>query len=82
MAPSAQWRLGLHGRAVTDSVAPGVVDRPFGERHPLHSDPELTAAEALEAFHAEWGHRYPAAIRLWRNAWEEFIPILDYDSVV
>ena len=25
-------------------------------------------------------YRYPAAIRLWRNAWEEFIPFLDYDT--
>ena len=23
--------------------------------------------------------RYPAVIRLWDNAWEEFIPFLDYD---
>lgn len=40
------------------------------------------AAEALDAFDAEWGHRYPAAIRLWRNAWEEFIPFLDYDTEI
>jgi putative transposase len=25
------------------------------------------------------GQRYPAIIRLWSNAWEEFIPFLDYD---
>jgi len=34
----------------------------------------------LDTFDAEWGYRYPAAIRLWRNAWEEFIPFLDYDT--
>jgi len=34
----------------------------------------------LDTFEAEWGYRYPAAIRLWRNAWEEFIPFLDYDT--
>ncbi|EUA88374.1 transposase, Mutator family protein [Mycobacterium ulcerans str. Harvey] len=28
------------------------------------------------------GHRYPAAIRLWRNAWNEFIPFLDYDTEI
>jgi hypothetical protein len=33
------------------------------------------AAEALDAFDAEWRDRYPAAIRLWRNAWSEFIPV-------
>jgi putative transposase len=27
----------------------------------------------------KWGKRYPAMIRLWRNAWKEFIPFLDYD---
>jgi len=39
------------------------------------------AAAASDAFEAEWGQRYcyPAAIRLWRNAWSEFVPFLDYD---
>ncbi|EUA89006.1 transposase, Mutator family protein [Mycobacterium ulcerans str. Harvey] len=40
------------------------------------------AAEALDAFDTEWGHRYPAAIRLWRTAWNEFIPFLDYDTEI
>ena len=26
-----------------------------------------------------WGERYPAIIRLWENAWEQFIPFLDND---
>ena len=26
-----------------------------------------------------WGDRYPAITRLWRSAWNEFIPFLDYD---
>ena len=37
------------------------------------------AAAALDELDAKWGTRYPAIIRLWRNAWEEFIPFLDYD---
>jgi len=37
------------------------------------------AAAALDALDQKWGKRYPAMIRLWRNAWEEFIPFLDYD---
>jgi putative transposase len=37
------------------------------------------AAAALDELAAEWGSRYPAIIRLWRNAWQEFIPFLDYD---
>jgi putative transposase len=26
----------------------------------------------------KWGQRFPAVIRLWDNAWNEFIPFLDY----
>jgi putative transposase len=41
-----------------------------------HADAALTALEELEE---KWGTKYPAMIRLWRNAWTEFIPFLDYD---
>lgn len=37
------------------------------------------AAAALDQLEDKWGTRYPAMIRLWRNAWTEFIPFLDYD---
>lgn len=37
------------------------------------------AAQALDELEDKWGARYPAMIRLWRNAWTEFIPFLDYD---
>ena len=37
------------------------------------------AGAALDDLAGEWGQRYPAVIRLWRNAWAEFIPFLDYD---
>jgi putative transposase len=37
------------------------------------------AAAALDELEAKWGARYPAIIRLWRNAWAEFIPFLDYN---
>src|ERR1700722_11633876 len=37
------------------------------------------AAAALDELGADWGRQYPAMIRLWRNAWAEFIPFLDYD---
>jgi putative transposase len=39
------------------------------------------AAAALDDLHVKWGARYPAIIRLWRNAWEEFIPFLDYTTL-
>jgi len=42
----------------------------------------VNAAAARAAFDdlaEKWGSRYPAVIRLWDNAWSEFIPFLDYD---
>ncbi len=42
----------------------------------------VNADAALVAFGDltdKWEQRYPAIIRLWANAWEEFIPFLDYD---
>jgi putative transposase len=38
-----------------------------------------TARAALDDLTEKWGQRYGAIIRLWENAWEEFIPFLDYD---
>ena len=37
------------------------------------------ARAALDELTEKWGQRYPAIIRLWHNAWEQFIPFLDYD---
>ena len=38
-----------------------------------------TARAALGDLAEKWGTRYGAIIRLWENAWEQFIPFLDYD---
>ena len=40
---------------------------------------EAAAREQFDEFTGKWGSRYPAIIRLWQNAWAEFIPFLDYD---
>jgi putative transposase len=37
------------------------------------------ARRAHEEFAEKWGRAYPAIKTLWDNAWEEFIPFLDYD---
>jgi putative transposase len=37
------------------------------------------AALRFEEFIDIWGGKYPAITTLWRAAWEEFIPFLDYD---
>ena len=33
----------------------------------------------MARFEEKWGKPYPAISRLWRNAWSEFVPFLDYD---
>jgi putative transposase len=47
---------------------------------PVYTAPDAGAAQArFDEFAAKWAGRYPAIIRLWRSAWPEFIPFLDYD---
>lgn len=40
---------------------------------------QVAPAAAFDELTERWGQRYPAVIRLWDNAWAEFIPFLDYD---
>jgi hypothetical protein len=35
----------------------------------------------LVEFTATWGQQYPAIIRLWENAWSEFVPFLENDRL-
>jgi len=47
---------------------------------PIYTAVNAEAARAaLEELTEKWGNKYGAIIRLWNNAWEEFIPFLDYD---
>ncbi len=47
---------------------------------PVYTAPTEAAALArFEEFTDTWGGTYPAIIALWRNAWSEFVPFLDYD---
>jgi len=41
---------------------------------------EPSARSALDELTEAWGARYPAIVRLWENAWAEFIPFLDYTT--
>ena len=46
----------------------------------IYTAPTADAALcALDAFEQKWGKKYRAIIRMWRNAWNEFVPFLDYD---
>lgn len=36
------------------------------------------AAAALDDFETEWGGKYPAVIKLWRDAWDVFVPFLAF----
>ncbi len=50
---------------------------------PIYSAPSADAAwRAFEEFEEKWGTPYPAISRLWRDAWEQFIPFLDYDPEI
>lgn len=47
---------------------------------PIYTAPTPEAAAvALDEFEEKWGRKYAAIVRLWRNAWTEFVPFLDYD---
>jgi putative transposase len=50
---------------------------------PIYTAPTAAAAAAaLDELEDKWGDKYAAMIRLWRNAWNEFIPFLDYDTEI
>ena len=40
---------------------------------------EAAATERFLEFCEVWGERYPAIVRLWENAWAEFVPFLAFD---
>jgi transposase-like protein len=45
----------------------------------IYTAPSVEAAEiALKELDQQWGQQYPGVIDVWRRAWNEFIPFLDY----
>jgi transposase-like protein len=45
----------------------------------MYTAPSVEAAEiALKELDQQWGQQYPGVIDVWRRAWNEFIPFLDY----
>ena len=56
-------------------------DAPKHDVKPIYTAVNADAARAaLEELTDKWGTKYGAIVRLWNNAWEEFIPFLDYDG--
>ncbi len=43
---------------------------------------ETVARERFEELAEKWGARYPAIVKLWENAWAEFVPFLVYDAEI
>jgi len=43
---------------------------------------EAAALDAFVAFSEKWQQRYPAIIKLWDNAWAEFVPFLAFDKEI
>jgi putative transposase len=47
----------------------------------IYTAPTVEAAElALKDLDTEWARQYPGVIDVWRRAWNEFIPFLDYPA--
>jgi putative transposase len=44
---------------------------------------EAGAGQELDIFEgSNWGKKYPAAVRVWRDAWERFLPFLEFPPAV
>jgi transposase-like protein len=50
---------------------------------PIYTAPtEAAALERFGEFAGAWEGRYPAIVKLWENAWEEFTPFLRFDPEI
>ena len=50
---------------------------------PVYTAPsEAAALDAFAEFSGQWEARYPAIVKLWENAWPEFVPFLRFDKEI
>jgi transposase-like protein len=50
---------------------------------PVYTAPsEAAALDAFAEFGGTWEAKYPAIIKLWENAWAEFVPFLGFDKEI
>jgi putative transposase len=43
---------------------------------------EAAALDRFAEFCGRWGAKYPAIVKLWENAWAEFVPFLSFDDEI
>ena len=46
------------------------------------ADTTPAAEERFLEFTEEWGRKYPAIVKLWSDAWAEFVPFLQFDKEI
>jgi transposase-like protein len=50
---------------------------------PVYTAPtEAAALERFMEFAEVWGGKYPAIVKLWEDAWAEFVPFLSFDAEI
>jgi putative transposase len=50
---------------------------------PVYTAPsEAAALDAFAEFSGQWEAKYPAIVKLWENAWAEFVPFLAFDTEI
>jgi putative transposase len=50
---------------------------------PVYTAPtEAAALERFYEFAEAWGGKYPAIVKLWEDAWAEFVPFLNFDPEI
>ena len=79
--PQAIVQTCIIHRSATPSATPAgsTPDLISYDLKPIYTAPTAAdARRAYEEFAEKWGRAYPAIKKLWHNAWEEFIPFLDY----
>lgn len=55
-------------------------DKVAGALKPVYTAPsEDAATERFLKFQESWGRKYPAIVKLWSDAWAEFVPFLSFD---
>ena len=64
------------GRQHYDAIAKALQARSTPRR------PRPPRLERFLEFAEAWGERYPAIVRLWENAWAEFVPFLTFDAEI